>query len=433
MFELLKVEARKAVKILEKHEFARIFTHYDVDGITSGAIIASALLRKGMAFHISFLRGLNEGVDSSDELVILADMGSGYPDVVSEIDADVILIDHHTPAGRIEPKKEFAHLNPHLAGIDGSFELSASGTAYIFAEELGNNSDLSSIALLGIIGDKQKIVGGNAEIIRKGVDSGHIEEKEGLRMISGKIRDVLRLSLDPYLDFYSKEEELEDFLEKIRIDGEKEFDELSKDEERRLANGMAIRLIEMGSYHGVIEDFSGKRFYLREELVKNGVMLSEIVNASGRKASHSIGFGICMRDETYLNQGYELWRSFVEEIHEEISRRREEIKEGKCIRYLVMEDGVSTGPIASVFSRYLFADKPFIALNIKKDGKVKVSARSNRKIAEKLDLAEVMRSAAEKVGGRGGGHVVAAGANIDAERIDEFIKEVDRLCCIQLT
>ena len=181
----------------------------------------------------------------------------------------------------------------------------------------------------------------------------------------------------------------------------------------------------------MVEDFTGRKFFLRNELIRNAVMMSEVVNATGRKASQSIGFGICMRDEGYLEKGYELWKKFTVEIHEEIERRRHEVREGECIRYLIMEEGSSTGPIASVFSRYLFADRPFVAVNIKKDGRVKVSARSNQRIAEKIDLAEVMRVAAEKVGGRGGGHVVAAGANISADVVYEFIREVDRLCCTQ--
>lgn len=432
MFELMRVEAKKALKILEKHDFARIYTHYDADGISSGAIIATALYRMGKAFHLTFLSGLNEEVDFQDDLIIFADMGSGYPEVVSEIDADVIVVDHHFPVGRIEPKKELAHINPHLAGIDGSYELSASGTAYILSKELGDNSDLSSIALIGIIGDKQKISGGNAEIVNEGVREGHIEVRDGLRMISGKVRDVLRLSLEPYLDFYSKDDELEDFLEKAGVDGEKEFDELTREEESRLANAVVLRILKMNSYPGVVEDFAGRKFYLRHELIKNAVMMSEVVNATGRKSANSIGLGLCMRDESYLEKSIELWREFTESIHQEIEKRRYDVKEGECIRYLILENGTSTGPIASVFSRYLFADRPFVALNVKKDGRVKVSARSNRKLAEKIDLAEIMRVSAEKVGGKGGGHVVAAGANITADRIDEFIKEVDRLCCIQL-
>jgi nanoRNase/pAp phosphatase (c-di-AMP/oligoRNAs hydrolase) len=73
-----------------------------------------------------------------------------------------------------------------------------------------------------------------------------------------------------------------------------------------------------------------------------------------------------------------------------------------------------------------------VVLNIKKDGKVKVSARTTEKIAKRLDLSEVMRLASAKVGGSGGGHRVAAGANILRDRMEEFLKEVDRLCCAML-
>jgi single-stranded DNA-specific DHH superfamily exonuclease len=62
----------------------------------------------------------------------------------------------------------------------------------------------------------------------------------------------------------------------------------------------------------------------------------------------------------------------------------------------------------------------------------KVSSRSNLRIAENVNLSDVMRNAAEKVGGRGGGHSVAAGANINPEKVDEFIREVDRLVSISL-
>ncbi len=430
MFELLKVEARKALNILEKHEFVRIYTHYDADGIASGAIIATSLLRMGKSFQVSFLSGLNEGVEE-DELIVFADMGSGYPDVISSLESDVIVVDHHFPVGRIEPKKNFAHINPHLSGIDGSFELSASATAYVLAQELGDNRDLSAIALVGIIGDKQRITGGNLQVVRNGIENGFIEEKDGLRLISGKVRDVLKLSLEPFLDFYSKEDELEEFLEKTGIDGEMNVDDLTAEEERKVANAIALRIMKMNSYPGVFEDVAGKKFYLKKEIIANAVMMSEVINATGRKANQSVGFGICMRDESFLTKGYKMWKKFTEEIHQEIDRMRYEVKEGRCIRYLVMENGTSTGPIASVFSRYLFSDRPFIALNIKKDGRVKVSARSNRKMAEIIDLAEVMRNAAEKTGGRGGGHAVAAGANITADVVDDFIREVDRLCCIQ--
>ncbi len=427
MLDMLKAEARKAVKLVEKHEFIRIYTHYDPDGISAGAIMALALLRLGKQFQLRFLRGLNDPVEyESDDLVILEDMGSGYPDVVSEIEADVIIIDHHYPVGRIKPKRELVHVNPHLAGLDGTYELSASGAAYVVANVLGSNRDLIGIALVGMIGDKQKVAGGNAEIIGEGLREGFIEEVRGLNLHSGKVREVLMLSVEPYLDFYKKEDELDEFLAKAKIDGDKEMDELTKDELYRLANAIVLRLLKQGAYEGVIDEFIGRKFILKRELIQNAVTLTDVVNACGRISACSIGLAICMRDKRYLDKAMDIWEKYRIDLLEELSKRREEVREGFCIRYIVMENAPATGPIATIFSRYLYADKPFIAVNVK-NGRAKVSARGNDKLG--VDLAEVMRKAAEKVGGRGGGHRVAAGANIDPDKVEEFLKEVDRLCC----
>lgn len=429
MLDILKAEARRAAELIDDYDFIRIFTHYDVDGISSAAVLAAALLRKDKKFHISFLKGLNQEIDySSDELVVLQDMGSGYPDVVSDIEADVVIIDHHFPVGRIEPKRNLIHVNPHLAGLDGSYELSASGTAYVVANQIGDNADLSGVALLGIIGDKQKITGGNAEIVKEGIAKGYIEEVKGLNMYSGKVRDVLILSTEPFLDFYGKEDELEEFLSSVGIDGDKEMDELSSEEVHRLANAIVLRLLKLGAYEGVVDEFIGRKFVLKNELVSNAVMLTEIVNACGRLSAFSVGLAICLRDSKYLEDGMETWRRFQMDLLEELQKRREDVKEGECIRYLIMEDASTTAPIATVFSRYLFADKPLVVVNVKNDV-AKVSSRTTMDVAEILDLGEVMRKAAEKVGGRGGGHRVAAGANITPDGVDEFIKEVDRLCC----
>ncbi|ADC65824.1 phosphoesterase RecJ domain protein [Ferroglobus placidus DSM 10642] len=431
MLEMIKHEFEKAKIMLDKHDYVRIYAHYDADGISGAAIVSIALMRMGKKVHVSFLKGLNESFEPED-LTIFVDMGSGYPEKISEIKEDVIIVDHHFPVGRIE-KENLAHINPHLAGIDGSFEMSASATAYFFAEYLGNNYDLTALALIGIIGDKQKLRGGNLEVVKRGLERGYLERREGLKMISGKVREVLLYSTEPFLNFYGNEDELDKFLEEVSVDGEKEFDELGKEEESRLANGIAIRLLKMNCYPGIFEDVFGEKFYLKNELIKNSIMLSEVVNACGRKSANSIAFAICMRDESYLEKAVSLWREFQEELLEEVVKRIEEVKEGFCIRYLIMEDAPTTGPIASILSRYIFSDKPFIAINVKKSGEVKVSARGNEKLAEKVNLGEVMRKAAEKVGGSGGGHSVAAGANINSDKVEEFLKEVDRLCCSSLS
>jgi single-stranded-DNA-specific exonuclease len=64
---------------------------------------------------------------------------------------------------------------------------------------------------------------------------------------------------------------------------------------------------------------------------------------------------------------------------------------------------------------------------------VKFSARTlDMMTARGLNLGEIMRTAAEKFDGRGGGHNIAAGAQVPIEYVDDFIKYVDVLVKQQL-
>ncbi|WP_202319509.1 DHHA1 domain-containing protein [Archaeoglobus neptunius] len=429
---LLRERARKAADLVEKHDFVRVYTHHDADGISAGAIIARSLLKAGKSFQISFLKGLNESFEyEKGELLLFADMGSGYADLISEVDADVVVLDHHIPSGGINPKRNLAHVNPHLVGMDGTYELSASGVSYFFANELGKNKDLASVAVVGMLGDKQKITGGNAEVVREGIEAGVIEERKGISLPSGKLRDSLVRSLEPFLDFYGNDDEIEEFLSKARLDGEREIDELEDDELRRLADAVVLRLLKQGAYTGVFEQIIGKRLVLKNMLLKNSSTLVDVVNSCGRAGDMSVALSLLLGDVGCLDRAIKINYDYTMQVLEEIRRRKEEVRNGFCIRYIVMENGLSASPIATVLSRYLMADKPLIVVNIK-DEYAKVSARTNESLAERVDLAEVMKLAAEKVGGRGGGHRVAAGANLSADKVDEFLKEVDRLCCAML-
>ncbi|MET1124458.1 MAG: DHH family phosphoesterase [Archaeoglobaceae archaeon] len=430
--DLLKREAAKAANIVARHDFVRVYTHHDADGIAAGAIIAKALLRAGKTFQISFLKGLNEDFEyERGELLVFADMGSAYPDKMSEVDTDLIILDHHIPVGTIKPRRNFAHLNPHLFGFDGTYELSASGVAYFFANGIAKNRDLASIAILGILGDKQKFSGPNAEILREGKERGVVEVRTGINLPSGKLRKALQTSLEPYLDFYGNEDELDEFLSKVKVSGEKDVDELSFEEMQRLADAIALRMLKLGAYEGVFGEVFGKKILLTNLPIKSATTLTEVVNSCGRAGAMSVALAMLLGDTTFLEKALRIHEEFLTQLLEELSRRKKEVRDGFCIRYLVMKDAPSASPIATVFSRYLYSDKPLVVINVK-NGEAKVSARTTEKLSERLNLADVMRLAAEKVGGVGGGHRVAAGANIPPDKVEEFLKEVDRLCCTML-
>ncbi|MGD9963665.1 MAG: DHH family phosphoesterase, partial [Thermoplasmata archaeon] len=71
--------------------------------------------------------------------------------------------------------------------------------------------------------------------------------------------------------------------------------------------------------------------------------------------------------------------------------------------------------------------KPTIAIS-RVNGKIKVSTRGTKYLVSKgLDLSSGLKRAAEKVGGNGGGHSVAAGATIPESKLDEFLSILDEV------
>ncbi len=76
--------------------------------------------------------------------------------------------------------------------------------------------------------------------------------------------------------------------------------------------------------------------------------------------------------------------------------------------------------------------KPTLALSSVK-GKIKVSSRGTKHLVSKgLDLSAALKKSAEKLGGIGGGHSVAAGATIAEGKEEEFLKAVDEIVALQL-
>jgi RecJ-like exonuclease len=80
-----------------------------------------------------------------------------------------------------------------------------------------------------------------------------------------------------------------------------------------------------------------------------------------------------------------------------------------------------------------FADKEVELENGETELQRKVSSRGNRDLTRNgLDLSVVMQNAAEKVGGDGGGHDIAAGATIPRGERDAFIAHADEIIENQL-
>jgi RecJ-like exonuclease len=79
-------------------------------------------------------------------------------------------------------------------------------------------------------------------------------------------------------------------------------------------------------------------------------------------------------------------------------------------------------------------EKPLIAYaNVEEEGLAKISARTMDSMTDKgVNLGDVMQVAAEKFKGKGGGHNVAAGAQVPKDKINAFIEVVNDLVGKQL-
>jgi len=93
------------------------------------------------------------------------------------------------------------------------------------------------------------------------------------------------------------------------------------------------------------------------------------------------------------------------------------------------------GAVSTILSTSLpNPEKPLIAYaEVKEEGLAKISARTIDTVTYKgVNLGEIMQVAAEKCQGNGGGHNVAAGAQVPLDKIEDFLKIVNDLVGKQL-
>jgi single-stranded-DNA-specific exonuclease len=418
--------AKAAASSLLECETARVVSHNDADGITSAGLICTALRRAEIPFHATLVSRLDSSlVDSLEPPVVFCDMGSGKPDLVSKIGGEVFVFDHHTPVGT----PTCVHVNPHLVGVDGAFELSASGTVYSVVREMGDNVDLAGLALVGALGDRQMMIGANRTILEEAANFGIVEVRPGLKMDDGPLDSVLAGALDPLLDFSGDPEKTRAFLEEVGVAGD--LPKLGQKDLSRLSTALVLKVLIQGSF--AADSVVGETIRLKREIVENAFELMWILNSCGKMEETGLALTLCMRDKTFLSECRKINQDYKAKTLSEVRLVQQCLQETDNIKYALLDDMDAAGVVSGLCVRYLYADKPMIVMN-RSEGIVKVSARGNRLLVfNGLDLSVALREGAEKVGGNGGGHSVASGASIPLGTEEEFIKHVDQVVGRQLS
>ncbi len=422
----LEKTAEDIAKSILRCDSMRVISHNDADGITSAGLICNALLRAGIPFHATMLNRLDGPVvDSIQGPVVFCDMGSGKPELISRVKGECFVLDHHRPVGTLSCK----HLNPHLFGIDGAFELSAAGTVYSVVRKMGDNFDLAGLALVGAMGDRQAMIGANRAILDEAVAAGAVEIRAGLKMAEdGPVDQVFSSSVEPLLDFTGDAAKTREFLNSLRIEGD--IQALGGEDLSRLATALTLKLLMQGSF--AADSILGEVIRLKKEVIENSLELVQLLNACGNRDVPGMGLTLCLRDGMALGDARKLAAEYKGHILAEIKLLRDEHQEMKNIRYLMIKDGEAGAVVAGLGIRYLYTDMPLLTLNHEED-KIKISARGNKLlVARGLDLSAALRKAAEAVGGNGGGHTIASGAAIPTGTEQKFLCMVDEIVGEQL-
>ncbi|MFQ5918592.1 MAG: DHHA1 domain-containing protein [Thermoplasmata archaeon] len=465
--------ARQAAERMKAATHVDVFSHIDPDGITSGSIASVALKRLGIDHEVHFLKKLDSPTveeirDRNPETVWFTDLGSGLFHRLSTMQG--VITDHHLPSEarssteghgdlRAYTTPSMVHVNPHLVGIDGTSDLSSSGTAYLVARALGQeNRDLAALGVVGAVGDLQdraagRLVGANREVMRDGEEAGVLRVLRDLRLFGRETRPVFRLlqyANDPPLPHLTEDQEacivffLELGIDLKGDDGWRRWIDLEAKERRLVVSELVTSLLERGYGHAQARRLVGEVYVLPQEAegtpLHDAKEFATLLNACGRYDAGAVGHRVCLgdRDEAYrealdllkVHRGHIV--SSLDVVDDVGVERLEHIQwfhGGDRIKDTVV--GIAAGMVLG--SREVKPDVPLFAFAKADDG-VKVSARATQKLLQRgLNLAVVLREAAAKVGGEGGGHTIAAGATIPSGTEDEFLRIADELVGGQLT
>jgi RecJ-like exonuclease len=416
----------------------RVVSHYDADGISAAGVICRALRRRGLAFQATLARKFDSALfdglaTDAMALTIISDAGSGQIDSVEKLPGNVIVLDHHTPK---RDSERVVQVNPHFFGVNGTTEVCGAGLAYLLAREMDPcNRDLFPYALAGIIGDKQSLGGFrglNAGLVEEALAAGTILKEDGTPLRGKTISHAIADSINPYfLGLTGDAKAAAKFLSEAGLaDGAPE--DLEGEKARLLASMLTLRLLGSDVPPESVAEFTAPRFQC-PSIGMDAAELSAIVNASGRMGEPETGLGACMGDAASLDRARALRKKYRQRLKDGLIRlEREGAKELSAIQYFTTEGATFAGSEAGLGIQFILRkDKPVFALCPDGD-EMSMSARGTRSlVARGLHLGKVC-ALAETLGGRGGGHDVASGANVPAGKEMEFLKLADEMVAKQL-
>jgi len=450
---LIQDEARRESNFL-------VVSHFDADGLAAAGVIGRTLARLDASMHLKVVKQLDDEVLSEcrsedSDVTIFTEIGSGYLDAIriSFAGKKAIILDHHQPSGRLD--SEFIHVNPHPFGFDGATEVSGAGVAYFVARSLSDaNVDLSTLAVVGALGDMQdkgtrrSLHGLNERIVEEGLKKGLLETTTDLVFYGRETRPIhraLAYTTSPFLpDISGEEDKCLALLASIGIQVKREdrwrtVKDLSNDEKQRLLSKIVEIVSSKGLSAQAALELIGTVYTLVQEEsstpTRDAREYASLLNACGRMDRSGLAVSICLGDRgTVMEEVQQVlaeYRRTLAKYIGWITEKPDTVTELQGTYFVRGDDFLDekmTGALSSILSTSgLFkTEKAIVVLARTKKGEIKVSARASDWLVERgVNLGSTLQAIAEKCSGMGGGHNVAAGAQIPEEKREDFVKLLD--------
>jgi RecJ-like exonuclease len=434
---------------LDANTRVKIIAHTDADGISAAAILGRCLHHYDVAFTLEFTKPKGEeGIAKLSEedynLFVFLDQGSGQLDLIHKHvlakHKDVVVIDHHP--GTFPQHPNLACLNPHTCGLNGAKDVSASGAAYLVAEQLDLKFRfLVGLAAIGAIADRQEFFSGftgiNDLLVKRAVDLALVRQGEGLRLVGRSFKpllECLRTSTRPYvIGLSGNPSACRSLLSGLGFSPSVLISELHHDQERALADAISARAGETAKNEEFRHALWGTLYTNMSDQIVGPRDLREyatVLNSCADLKKPEVGFAMAVGDDTSVSEAQALLSTRQEEMLRILFwlvRRLNLFKEGESFRYIYCGDEVNPMLMGEAISLLIESgivemDRPILGIVDATAGLVKISARGTPKLAmEGVDVGRAIGIAAAEVTGTGGGHDVAAAARIPKERLDEFL------------
>jgi RecJ-like exonuclease len=429
-----------------------VTTHIDCDGLTSGSIITKALIRAGAKCTVRTSKEFSKKViDSlkkdSRDFHVITDLAGGFANNLDEsLGENWIVLDHHQISEKEHDNQKV--INAWKYGIDGGTEICAGGMAYLAAMALDDkNSDLSAIAVVSALGDRQdqgerkSFIGKNYEIANAAKEEGLVDIDMDLLLVGRETRplpDALAFTSQPFIEGLTWNRDaclslLNSSGIKLKEGGRWRVPAELNDDEKRSVIETITKFTSGKNATEIMSELIGYTYtFPREDkrsFLRDGREFSTMLNSCGRISRSGVGIAVCMGDRNkILREGETIltdYRKMIREYMNILTNERWRISESKtCV--MVNGEGVvpemMTGTISSLIAGSpKNAGKIIILRTGGEENTIKFSSRKSFGCKSEINLSELMRNGAEKFDGVGGGHNAAAGAKITKDKLDGFL------------